>query len=183
MSPTCTLYRLILLLMIMCLSACAHTIESPAQRLSRTELLTQKILALSPIITVQEARDFASTAVETSVQLGLKYGVSLSPWLHNASIHIGLKERGFCYQYMEDLYASLKTVKNENLAMYFIAAKRGEIGEHHALTVIAKNSPWNSGIVLDAWRANGTLYFGSLQEDHYPWVSDTQAYFVRSSVK
>jgi len=99
----------------------------------------------------------------------------LTPWLHNASVIVGLKQRGLCYQYQEDLYDGLKPVHSEHLALHFIEANKGRLNEHHALALVAKGAKWDSGLVLDAWRANGNLYFGPLKTDKYPWLHEPLA--------
>ncbi len=166
-----------LLLLTALLAGCAFPIEPTDQRAERTEQLTREILVLSPAIDWQEAHEFAKAAVETSAGLGKKYDVALRPWLHNASILVGLKARGLCYQYADDLYERLKYVSNEHLEMHYVAANWGHLDEHHALTVTVKDAPWDSGLVLDAWRRNGNLYFVPVKQDSYPWQDDGIAYF------
>jgi len=168
----------VLLLLASLLAGCAFPLEQPVQRTARAEQLTREIMVLSPAIKWQEAHDFATTAVETSALLGKKYDVALRPWLHNASILVGLKSRGLCYQYADDLYDSLKLVGNEHLQMHFVAANWGRLDEHHALTVTVKDAPWDSGLLLDAWRRNGNLYFVPLKSDSYAWQDDGNAYFL-----
>ncbi len=178
MKYSCALYKPFLLLLIVLLHGCAFPLEPADQRAARTETLTREIMALSSVVSRQEAHDFAATAVETSAELGKKYDVALSPWLHNASILVGVKDRGLCYQYAEDLYASLKVIRNEHLQMHYVAANRGQFSEHHALTVVVRDAPWDSGLILDAWRKNGNLYFVPLKEDKYPWIDDGIAHFT-----
>jgi hypothetical protein len=167
--------RLLLVLLTLLLNACAFPIDQADQRLVQAEKLAAEIMALSPVIQRQEAYDFALAAVETSAALGKKYEVRLRPWLHNGSILLGLKERGLCYEYAADLYTSLKTVKTVHLRLLYVAANQGKLNEHHAVTVIAQDAPWNSGLILDAWRRNGNLHFGPLQQDSYPWIRDGAA--------
>ena len=172
---------LLLVAMMVLLNACAAPIDMAAQRAVRVDVLTRDIQQLSPAISWQEAHDFASVAVETSAELGLKYEVVLKPWLHNLSVVTGLKQRGLCYEYAKDLYASLKLVSSEHLVMYYVRANRGKINEHHALTVVVKDAEWDSGLILDAWRSNGNLYFAPLKADKYPWVYEANAPFASAN--
>jgi hypothetical protein len=140
----------------------------------RTARLVQQLRALSPAVAPDEARRFASAAVTVAAELGKKYDVTLHPWLHNASIHLGLKQRGFCYEYQADLYEGLKDIKADHLALHFIEANKAKLNEHHALSVTVAGARWDSGVVLDAWRYNGNLYFMPVKADtKYQWKSET----------
>ena len=167
--------RYILLITVFVLHGCATPIEVQSQREERAQRLAAEILTLSPEITLEEARRFASAAVEISAQLGQKYNVKLHPWLHNASIHAGLRDRGFCYQYAEDLYQGLQEVSTEHLTLIYIEANKGKLNEHHALSLVLKGKAWDTGILLDAWRQNGNLYFAAVKTDSYPWKPEPLA--------
>ena len=161
-----------LLLLTLVLAGCAFPLEEAGQRTARVEDLTRELMALSPEVPPQEAREFALKAVETSAELGRKYQVNLRPWLHNASILVGLKQRGLCYQYADDLYDNLKEVKSSHLQLRYVAANPGQVSEHHALTVVVLGAAWDSGLILDAWRRNGNLVYGPLKADSYAWLDD-----------
>lgn len=164
--------------LLMLLHGCATPLDATAQREARIAALAGEIKQLSPQVTPEEAQHFARVAVETAAELGRRYEVALAPWLHNASIVAGLKDRGLCYQYAWDLYESLKHVESPHLSMYFVQANRGKLNEHHALSVTAKDASWDSGVLLDAWRGSGNLYFGAVTADRYPWGYEGRAVFV-----
>ncbi|MES2603743.1 MAG: hypothetical protein V4603_02335 [Pseudomonadota bacterium] len=157
------------------LGACATPIDPPDQRATKIDLLARDILQLSPNIEQEEAYRFAKVAVEAAAGLGTKYEVTLAPWLHNASIITGLKDRGLCYEYARDLYESLKHVDNEHLSMHFVKANQGKLNEHHALAVTVKGATWDTGVLLDAWRGGGNLYFMPIKSDKkYPWLLENR---------
>ena len=167
-----------LALLLMLLHGCATPLDAADQREARIVALASQLTQLSPEVTSDEAQRFARTAVETAAELGRKYEVALAPWLHNASIVAGLKDRGLCYQYAWDMYESLKHVESPHLSMYFVQANRGKLNEHHALSVTAKDAGWDSGVLLDAWRGSGNLHFDAVTDDRYPWVYEGRAVFV-----
>lgn len=159
-------------LLIWCLSGvmgCAHSPETVSEKAQRIESLTQALEHLSPQVTAREANQLATVAVNTAAELREKYDVSLTPWLHNTQVYWGLKDRGYCYQYANDLYAELAKVPLQHLQLHFIKAHRDEMLEHNALSVTAAGAPWSSGIVLDAWRNAGVLAFVPVKDDQYPW--------------
>ena len=41
--------------------------------------------------------------------------------------------------------------------------------EHNSLVVTAHRLPFAQGVVLDAWRHSGRLWFGGVATDKYPW--------------
>ena len=151
------------------LVSCASMPESVPARDTRVEQLTKALQTLSPQVEKREAQQLATVAVSTAAQLREKYGVSLTPWLHNVEVYWGLKERGYCYHYQQDLYAALKKVNTPHLQLHYIRALPKEHFEHNALSVTAKGAAWDSGLVLDAWRNAGVLVFAPVKEDKYPW--------------
>jgi hypothetical protein len=152
------------------LMACANAPESASEKQLRITELTHALQALSPQVWPKEARQLADVAVNTAAQLREQYQVSLTPWLHNVEVYWGAKERGYCYQYARDLYDALIKVPTPNLQLHFIRAFDGEMLEHNALSITLKGQPWNSGLVLDAWRDAGVLVFVPVKTDKYPWM-------------
>ena len=152
------------------LGACANAPESISEKQLRMIELTHDLQALSPQVQPKEARQLAEVAVNTAAQLREQYQVSLTPWLHNVEVYWGVKERGYCYQYARDLYDALIKVPAPHLQLHFIRAYDDEMLEHNALSVTIKEKPWNSGLVLDAWRDAGVLVFTPVKTDQYPWI-------------
>lgn len=161
--------RLLIVLLSVLLVACAGTPETASEKESRIRELTHALQDLSPQVQHREAQQLAEVAVNTAAHLREQYQVSLTPWLHNVEVYWGTKERGYCYQYAKDLHAALVKVPMPNLELHYIRAHDGEMLEHNALSVTLKGQPWNSGLVLDAWRDAGVLVFVPVKEDKYPW--------------
>ncbi|HOC52079.1 MAG TPA: hypothetical protein PKI07_13410, partial [Verrucomicrobiota bacterium] len=42
--------------------------------------------------------------------------------------------------------------------------------EHSSVVLTAPGQPFEQGIVLDAWRRSGRLYWSGVKEDKYPWI-------------
>ena len=45
--------------------------------------------------------------------------------------------------------------------------------ENNALVITAKGTPFETGIVVDAWRAASKPYWHTVKGDRYPWVELT----------
>lgn len=151
------------------LSACAHRPEGIPERNQRINTLSVALQALSPEVGAQEAYRFAATAVTTAAGLREKYGVRLAPWLHNLEVNRGKRPRGLCIHYAVDLFSALEAVPAPHLTLHLIRARPHEIREHTAISITAHGQPWYTGLVLDAWRHGGILYFGAVTRDKYPW--------------
>ncbi|NVK22671.1 MAG: hypothetical protein HWD86_09145 [Kangiellaceae bacterium] len=134
--------------------------------------LTLSIQTLSPQISNQEANLFAKTAINYSLELGKQYQVGKNPLWHNILVNLGIKERGLCVHWTEDLLRKLSKLNIPSLKLYWAVANRNDGSfnlEHSAIVVTVTDKEFEQGIVLDAWRDSGKLYFSSIQDDSYQW--------------
>ncbi len=132
--------------------------------------LTRDLLALGPGVTEEEAGRFARTAILSARRLATEYRAVRPAWAQNVLVNWGLKPRGLCYQWAEDLHRSLAPLPHRQLALRPVVARRGTSREHNALVVFLVHRPPESGLVLDAWRHGGRLYWAPLRADKYPWT-------------
>jgi hypothetical protein len=161
--------RIFFLSCIVLLAGCAHRIENASEKQQRTNHLRSELQQLAPDSTPQAAQQLAETAVNTASQLREDYDVALAPWLHNIEVNSGTKQRGLCYQYAKDLSVAVQPALAPYWQMYRVQARPKQILEHNAIVIVGKDQPWQSGIVLDAWRNAGVLYFGAATKDKYSW--------------
>lgn len=143
--------------------ALAATASSP-------DALGSSIAALAPQVRRSEARQVADSAYLAAAQLRRDYEVIGPPLFHNFLVNAGIRKRGLCFQWAEDLLARLDALKLTSLQLHWGEARAGTWREHNCVVVTAKGQPFRSGIVLDCWRHAGRLYWGALARDHYPWV-------------
>jgi len=135
------------------------------------------LLGLSPKVSRDEALNLSKSSINYSLELSKKYKAISSPWIQNALVNIGLKERGLCYEWSEDLLKHLVKKNYRTLAFHAIGANIGYLNEHNALSVSAKGEGIENSIVLDAWRNSGNLYFKKLREDKkYRWKERKEVY-------
>src|SRR6266702_4652599 len=121
--------------------------------LPAAQALRDRIAALSPSIRADEAQRVAESAYATTAQLRRDYGViGGPPSFHNFLVNLGIRKRGLCFQWAEDLLVQLDALKLRTL-----------------------------GIILDCWRHSGDMFWSPLVTDHYPWIEDRNyATVVRS---
>ena len=149
---------------------CAVKTPPLEQRQAKVVSLQNMLLHLGSKVDVYEAEDLAKSSIDYSYLLAQKYKAIDSPWLQNSLVNIGLKKRGLCYEWAEDLLRYLVKKNYKTLELHTVGANIGYLNEHNALCVSSKGEGINNSIVLDAWRNSGNLYFKKIREDKkYEW--------------
>jgi hypothetical protein len=140
--------------------------------------LRTKLAMLSPSVRVDEAERLAQCAYVTSRQLAREYRVVFPPALNNILINTGGRKRGLCYHWTEDLMLQLDALKLETLELHWGEAFARTFSENNGVVVTAKGQPFGQGIVLDAWRYQGRLYWGPVRKDpeKYEWKENKAQY-------
>jgi hypothetical protein len=179
------LSRIIVLLIVVLLSACAgghqsgqiasggdnpaDAPEPPAYR-EKVAALQNDLASLNGHPNSTEAGQLAEIAISYSYHLAQEYQLVRPPVLHNILVRMGIKDRGLCYQWTEDLMNRLYLLKLKNYQLHWGVAYRGsELREHNTVVVTAPDQPFEEGIVLDPWRNSGELYWAHVKNDSYPW--------------
>jgi hypothetical protein len=121
-----------------------------------------------------EARRVASEAVSVSRQLAREYRIVRPAGLHNCLVNTDRRERGLCWQWMEDLYPRMRSLEAKNFT--FVCAVRDEgrlFREHHCVVAIPKGGSFNDGLVLDPWEKGGHLTVFPVSGAKRPWLYDS----------
>jgi hypothetical protein len=149
--------------------------ETRPRDLPRAQALRDRIVALSSQVRVDEAKQVADCAYATAEQLRRDYGViGGPPSLQNFLVNLGIRKRGLCFQWAEDLLVRLDALKLTTLELHWAEAWVENWREHNCVVVTAKGQPFRQGIILDCWRHSGRLFWSALASDHYPWVEDSR---------
>lgn len=143
---------------------------SPGHRSSPPAGLAECLRQLDPSVDASEAALAAETACSYSAELGREYRVVWPPIWHNFLVNIGLRKRGLCYQWADDLSAKLETLHLCTLELHRGVARLDTPREHSSVVLTAWGQPFDQGIVLDAWRHSGRLYWAGVKQDKYPWI-------------
>ncbi len=154
----------------------------PDQRIPATQAeideLTRGIMALGPDIDPDEAARAAEIAYRYSHQLAFEYQIEDPPLVHNTKVNMGIKPRGLCWHWAEDMEKRLKDEGFQTLALHrAIANDDNPWRIAHSTAIIAmRGDAWNDGMVLDPWRNAGELHWQPVLEDtKYGWVERTVA--------
>ena len=134
------------------------------------EDLANRLRALSPSVNQTEATNTAETACSYSLQLAKEYRVIRPAIFHNVLVNLGLRQRGLCFQWADDLSSKLETLHLRSLNLHRGVARLDTRREHSSVVLTAQGQPFDQGIVLDAWRHSGHLVWAGVKEDKYPWI-------------
>lgn len=122
-----------------------------------------------------EALLLASGAIQHAADLAKSYGQVEPIELHNSMVRMGLRPRGLCYQYGEDMMAYLRGLHLKTFDLYWAVADRDSLlHAHSSVVVTARGHPFEEGLVLDPWRHAGRLRWARVTQDRYPWVNLTE---------
>jgi hypothetical protein len=88
-----------------------------------------------------------------------------TPIFNNFLVYHGLKKRGYCYQWTEDLLLALDTLKPKTLELHWAEAHAGTYLENNCLVVTAKGQPFDYGMILECWRHLGHLRWNLVRSD------------------
>ena len=174
-SQRCASWRLLAIgvLAAALIAGCAGNraaLRSPERMSADIDGLRHALAALGPGIDGAEAGLVAETAVTYSSRLAEEYRVVPPARLHNLLIQVGIRERGLCYQWTEDLMKRLQTLNLRTYQLHWgVAHKGSNLQEHNSVVITAKDQPFATGLLLDPWRYSGDLYWAVVTTDSYPW--------------
>ena len=136
----------------------------------KVDTLQDDLAGLNGQANMLEARQVAETAITYSSDLAVEYALVRPAILHNVFVRIGLKDRGLCYHWTEDLMKQLKSLSLKTYQLHWAVAYRGsELREHNSVVITATGQAFENGMVLDPWRNSGDLYWTLIRSDKYPW--------------
>ncbi len=168
------MFRLLTVLLIFTLGACATGYCGPPPRGSQSDIaaLTTAIRALGPNVDPSEAARAAQISYDYSHQLALAYQIEDAPLVHNSKVNRGDKPRGLCWHWAEDMEKRLDAENFATLSVHRAIANADSriLIDHSSAVISAAGASMQDGIVLDPWRKGGVLFWSRVAEDRrYPW--------------
>lgn len=143
----------------------AVTPESP-----QVVALSREIRALGPTVDGGEASRAARTLLRRTRELVGEYRLVRPAHAHNVLVNLGLRERGLCCHFAEDLIAGLRALELTSLDVHWVVARHGSrLREHSSVLLAPSGAPIGRGLVFDAWRHSGELLWTRIDDDRYPW--------------
>ncbi|MBO9446550.1 hypothetical protein [Ruegeria sp. R14_0] len=167
---TRTLAVILALLSLATLAACS---APPPQTGDEVQRLATQIRSLGPDIDPKEADRAARIAYSYTAQLVQEYEITDPPLIHNAKVNKGLRPRGLCWHWAEDIERRLKQENFQTLELHRAIANADNSFriDHSTAIVSRKGDTMYQGVILDPWRYGGVLYWSPLVDDtRYEWV-------------
>lgn len=158
------------MLAILGLGACT---SAPPARSDDVARLATQIQALGPEVDPEEAQRAARIAYAYTAQLAQEYQITDPPLIHNAKVNKGLRPRGLCWHWAEDMERRLKQEEFRTLTLHRAIANADDPFriDHSTAIISRRGDSMYDGVVLDPWRYGGVLYWSPLREDtRYDWV-------------
>ena len=150
------------------LAGCGAPLPEPGVALERDRVdLTRALLALGPDVDASEARRLADIAYDYPLQLARIYEIEDAPIVHNQKVNYGLKSRGLCYHWAEDMQTRLarEGFRSIEIRRGISPARPLFPFEHSSIIAVAPGQPLQSGLLLDPWRYAGALYWLPVADD------------------
>ena len=89
-------------------------------------------------------------------------------------VNIGMRKRGWCGHWAQDIGARLIELNLKTLVLHWGVAYDHTSSENNCLVVTARNQPFQDGIILDGWRRAGRLFWCPvIKDDEYEMNSTT----------
>lgn len=149
------------------LAACVQLPKGGPDEVARVERELRRIAPKAP---AAETRRLAEVSVRTGAELAQRYGVAVGPWLHNTMVNAGLRDRGLCWQWAQDMTRALAAAQPQAFELHWGKANGGRLNEHNTVVLTARGRPFEEGVVLDPWRLSGAIFAKRVQEDRkYRW--------------
>lgn len=161
------------LLMTLCSLLIAGCAAPPASDGQEVQKLAAEIRSLGPDVDANEAERAAQIAYAYTAQLVQEYQITDPPLIHNAKVNKGLRPRGLCWHWAEDIERRLQQEEFRTLTLHrAIANADNPLRIDHSTAIISsKGESMYDGVVLDPWRYGGVLFWSPLSEDtRYDWV-------------
>ena len=152
------------------IASCSH-IEIPKnEAVNDINGFTQDIKKLSEEVLLADASLTSRVLINTSIELAKQYDMASPPLYHNLLVHMGIRDRGLCCHWAEDLLSKLRELPTNSLKFDWLVARRGvALREHSTVVIYAADSSWSDGIVFDPWRKAGVPHWANVASDVYPW--------------
>ncbi|MEM7438489.1 MAG: hypothetical protein AAF393_02745 [Pseudomonadota bacterium] len=145
--------------------------------------LGASLAAMSPNIDPEEAHRAARVAYARTAELRDAYQITDPPLIHNAKVNAGIKPRGLCWQWANDMESRLRAEKFKTFSFHRAIANATTLRIDHSTVIMsARDAGMFDGMVLDPWRKGGILtWVPTATDPDYKWVSRAQVFADREA--
>lgn len=165
-------------LALVVLAACG---APPPAKPDEVAQLRQAIAGMGAGVDPEEAARAAEIAYAHTHRLAQEYEITDPPLVHNAKVNMGIKPRGLCWHWAEDMETRLAAEGFETLKLHraIANAENPYRIDHSTVIVSAAGDGMYDGIVLDPWRKGGRLTWAPTRADtDYNWLPQAEAHAI-----
>lgn len=167
--------------LMMTAAGCAGPVDHTVARDDSAEIrkLSAALLAMNAGVDPQEADHAAALAFSETQRLAIAYQITDPPLRHNIKVNKGLKPRGLCWHWAEDLQTVYDAQGYQTLfTRRAIANAFNAILIDHSTVILAgPGDDMTKGVVTDPWRFGGTLFWAPFEKDtRYPWEAREEVF-------
>lgn len=152
-----------LLIFTSTIAVCVQTASAKDEK--SIERFTDAIIKLRWDVDPVEAEQVATISHQMSRKLAHDYRIVGPPPFQNFLIHLGVRQKGYCYHFTHDIGVRLKELKLKTLELHWGASDEGTRLESNCLVVTARGQPFNEGYIMDGWRMAGRLCWWPVNKD------------------
>ena len=127
--------------------------------------LAKALTKLASDVDPTEAEALSYTAHTTARRLKKEYRVVLNPEFTVFLYNVGLRKRGWCGHWAQDIGTELKKLEPKTLVLHWGEAYPNTTSENNALVVTARNQRFEDGMLIDGWRRAGRLFWCPVKKD------------------
>lgn len=159
------------------LSSCARQQSAP---INLADALTDALIALPqvegsgayPSVEVQkEAALISKALVDQTRETNKDFRMSGGPKWHNFKIKMGVREKGYCYEWVPELLKALPPEPMQYYERHWGGSFMSMGRENNAVIITKRGALLETGIVYDAWRGVGKPFWIPVAQDKkYQWV-------------
>lgn len=162
-------YIITILLSILFFGCTASNIQIKKE--DKNNDLKMLLFSLNDKVDKKEAKTLSNEMFKQANFLKESYALVSPPLFHNFLVNIGVKEKGYCWHFAQDMLKHAKSLKLKSFDYYYGGANIGDYWkEHNTLVVTCKGCKFEDGIVLDPWRNSGELFYSKMKKDkEYVW--------------
>jgi hypothetical protein len=133
--------------------------------------LARAIAALGPEVDPDEAEHAARLSYDRTRELAIQYQIEDGPIVHNTKVNLGIKPRGLCWHWAEDMETALVAQNYQSLDIHRAIANWNNWRlEHSTALISARGDDMYDAIVVDPWRKGGVLTWAPTRDDpDYEW--------------
>ena len=118
----------------------------------------------------RESTLFALEIFSETKKLKKQYHSFAIPVVHNMMISVGMRKRGACKDWAEDLLNHMIPIERKYFQLTWGEANPRKINEHNVLVVYPRYAQFENGLIVDPWRTSGKVLWLYVTEDHhYKW--------------